>query len=342
MAENKETPVEPQREEVPAPDETELGSQNVIDQVLAGELNVPPEEVTQYVTDRWQSAQKAELVRDNANLFFKCREYRQKLRQWQQRAVKLAQQAGKKPEEIQELMGSAAAAGGGGGNLDVVQLIKALKDVLQPQQQGGQDDTRQMMKDLLPVLLLSNKMGGGGNDQQGMNVAELIKELKDVLKPEQQQRETVQMDLGGQVVNVPVELALMMGQQQQGVTREDIEQIIQSTRPQQQVDPQQLKQQVKEEFRQDKEFWQEYFQGGRGSDPEVEKERIKQETKREQIKTDAELKKEEQKMKRQEVEAQQQLVNAIMNPTGVIDQSTGERKRTVESAGANAAAGLID
>jgi len=342
MADSEEAPVEQPPEEVPAPDETEVGSGQVIDQVLAGELNVPPEEVTQYVTDRWQSAQKAELVRDNANLFFKCREYREKLRQWQQKAVKLAQQAGKKPEEIQELMGSAAAAGGGGGNLDVVQLIKALKDVLQPQQPQSQDDTRQMMKDLLPVLLLSNKMGGGGGDQQGMNVAELIKELKDVLRPPEKERETVQMDLGGQVVNVPVELALMMGQQQQGVTREDIEEIVRAAQGQQAVDPQQLKQQVKEEFRQDKEFWKEYFQGGQGSDPEVERERIKQETEREKIKTEAELKKEEQRMKRQEIEAQQQLVNAIMNPAGVIDQSTGERKRTVESAGANAAAGLLD
>ena len=180
---------------------------------ISVDYRTSPDEVIAYMQGLWRSAQKAELVEANTRLFFRCKELSDRLRALEQMVSQMDLQT-KEGEKVN------------GGAL--VSLLTRLgyqtpypiqQPIMQPVQQKQDDDMKSMMKDLLPIILLTNAMGGK-KDEKGIDIVELVKTVKELAKPERQMVKMQTED--GQIMEVPLEVALMMQSRQQALGPDQI------------------------------------------------------------------------------------------------------------------------
>ena len=286
---------------------------------LSREYRVSPDEVLNFVIPLWKSASKDELIYKFATFYFSHKALSEKLHKYEQIMSRM---------DIRDEKGETVH----GSELIGQLRASAPPPVYAPPPQPQDDHMSKIIEQMMPIILLQNLTGNKGNESN-INMVELLKMMKEMTTPQQQK---VQIDIGdGKIIEVTPEIALMMmsQQQKQGLTKEDIQEIVAAASPQQpDLSLDDLRKKIRQDFLEDKKFWEEYYQSTGTAPPEVLIEKEKQETERKKIETSAHLEEKRQELKKQEIAAQQLLVQAIMNPE-MLASPGGQKKKTLEDIG---------
>jgi len=287
-----------------------------------------PLEIATQVMNQMKSMQKDELAAMATNNVFKVVQLKNALAKNMKLLGQLAKLAPNESEALTQLI-----------KTTIPTEQKQQPVVQQPQQQ--QPPQREGLftgefGEIFRLMMLFRMMpgpSGGENTKESIaDMIKAIKELMDINKPEQPKEQTVQMPIGpgGAMVDVPLSLAVVMMTSQSGLSKEDLEELLKRQQPQQQqMNPEELRQQIMQEIMEEKKMWEEILgTKNQGKSDEVLIKEIETEAEKERMRLEHERKLKEQELKLKEIESQKKLVEAILAP-----EPSEEKKKSLEDTG---------